>query len=866
MQQSEVTAVWRQRTGWMEQRARVAVIAFVMFVGAGPLRAQGVYAPAAATQGATPATSPAAVPSLVPSATQTTTGTQAGGLGGREQGQGSDTRGRTQSSRGQDARNQDARTQDARKRDSRTQDGRSRDAERDGTQGDDSLREVLPPPPTEFQLLVSESTGVDLPIFGASLFAGALPSTFAPVDDIPVAQDYVIGPGDVLQIQLYGQINDQGEYLVDRSGDIVFPEVGTLHVAGVRYEQLASFLKTRLSRVYRNFQLSVNLGQLRSIPVFVVGQARRPGAYTVSSLSTLLNALFVSGGPMPQGSLRDIQLLRGGVAIVHFDLYDLLLRGDKSKDVTLAAGDVLFIPTVGAQAAVVGSVNNPAIYELRQGDRLAELLQLAGGESPLAAGGSVRLERVFEHTMRSVVDVDRKRGDDPVLVSGDIVTVGAILNRYAAAVTLRGNVTMPGRYVWRPGMRILDLVPNREQLITRSYYTRRNALGLGRLGYEQTAGIAAGESVQAAPGSLRVNGDEQTQGTDNAVKSGSAAIGTNGGNSVGAALTGSNSAFRAENDVVLSAPDINWTYAVVERLNQATLTTSLLPFNPGALFLHNDQTQNLELLSGDVVTFFSTADLKVPTVQQTRFVRLEGEFNASGVYSVEPGETLRHLIARAGGFTPQAYLYASEFTRLSTRRVEQQRLAEYADTLEAQVAVTTSTSSARATTDRDAAASAAEAVEARQTIARLRRIVPIGRIVLELKPDSRTVESIPDLPLEDGDRFIVPRTPATVSVEGQVYSANAFVFLCDQRERDYLRRAGGPDRQADRKRSFIIRADGSVFSHQYGNVERAHVFPGDTIVIPPQLQRRAVLRNLIDVANIIGQFGLGAAAIELLTK
>ena len=624
-----------------------------------------------------------------------------------------------------------------------------------------------PSQPTDFQQLVADSTGVQLPIFGASLFGG-VPSTFAPVENIPVAPDYVIGPGDELRIQLYGQVNQQGSFTVDRTGDIAFPDVGTLHVAGIQYGQLAAFLRSQLSRVYRNFDLNVNLGQLRSIQVFVVGEARRPGAYTISSLSTLLNALFASGGPLPQGSLRDIRLLRGGSDLVHFDLYDLLLRGDKSKDVQLSPGDVIFIPPAGPQVAIAGSVNNPAIYEIHPGDTVHQLIELAGGTTSIATGSVVRLERVFEHTMRSIVDVDLSKAQDPVLAPGDIITVGAILNRYADAVTLRGNVTAPGRYVWHPGMRISDLVPSTQQLITRDYYRRRNQLGTGSTAYQPGAG------------SLQLGGNGNTQGTDNAVTSGAAASSNSGGNSVGAALTQSNSTFPALNDVVLSAPDINWGYAVIERLNPTTLTTSLIPFNPGALYLRNDQSQNFELLAGDIVTFFSTADLKVPTVQQTRFVRLEGEFLASGVYSVEPGETLRHLIIRAGGFTPDAYLYASEFTRLSTRRVQQQRLAEYADNLDAQVGALSATNNARSTSAADTAAAAQTTADARDAIGRLRRLVPIGRIVLEVKPDSRTVDSLPDLPLEDGDRFVVPRVPSTVAVEGQVYSANAFVFQYGQ--------------------------------------------------------------------------------------
>ena len=744
--------------------------------------------------------------------------------------------------------NRDNNTQRRTDQDNRTRDDQTR---REATPG------IIPEVPTEFQRLVNDSTGAPLPIFGASLFRD-VPSTFAPVENIPVAADYIIGPGDELRVQVFGQVNQQGSFVVDRTGNIAFPNVGTLHVAGVRYDQLSTFLKSQLGRVYRNFDVNVNLGQLRSIAVYVTGDTRRPGAYTLSSLSTLLNAVFASGGPLPQGSMRNIQLNRtdatGSHTLVHFDLYDLLLKGDKSKDIPLQPGDVIFIPPVGQQVAIAGSVNNPAIYEITPGTTVNQLIALAGGETSVALGSQVRLERIFEHTMRSIVDVPAN--NDVQLANGDILSVGAILNKYSDAVTLRGNVTTPGRYVWHPGMHILDLVPTRDLLITRDYYSRRNALGNG----------TAQPPNSGAPGALSVGGNNNTQAADNAAMTGQAntAAGGRGGTSVGEALTSSNSVFQAQNDLILSAPDLDWSYAVVERLDKTTLATSLIYFNPGKLYKEGDKSQNLNLLSGDVITFFSTADVKVPTVQQTRYVRLEGEFIASGEYSVIPGETLRHLLDRVGGFTPDAYLYGSEFTRVSTRRVQQQRLNEYADSLDAQISAQSSTNNARAISDRDAAAAQAGAAEARTAVARLRRAIPLGRIVLELKPDSRGVDSIPDLPLEDGDRFVVPRVPSTVSVEGQVYSANSFVFQRGRKEREYLRQAGGPDRQADRRRTFILRADGSVYSRQYGDVDRATMFPGDTIVVPPQLGSRAILRDLVDIASIVSGFGLGAAAIEVL--
>jgi polysaccharide biosynthesis/export protein len=256
----------------------------------------------------------------------------------------------------------------------------------------------------------------------------------------------------------------------------------------------------------------------------------------------------------------------------------------------------------------------------------------------------------------------------------------------------------------------------------------------------------------------------------------------------------------------------------------------------------------------------------VPTVQQTRYVRLEGEFVAAGVYSVLPGETLRGLLRRAGGFTPDAYLYASEFTRVSTQRVEQQRLNEYADELEAQVSAATSQNQVNAASPAEQASDAAQSAAARAAISRLRRIQAAGRIVLDLKPDSSGIDSLPDLALEDGDRFVVPRVPANVSVEGQVYSANAFVYRSGQRALTYLKKAGGPDRQADKKRMFILRADGSVVSSQYADVPKAAIYPGDTIVVPPALNRRSVLQRTTDIAQIVGNFALSIAALAVIAN
>jgi polysaccharide biosynthesis/export protein len=762
------------------------------------------------------------------------------------------------------------------------------------------LRPQIPFPPqplSEFQRLILDSTGKTLPIFGANLF-NTTPSTFAPVDNIPVTPDYVIGPGDELRLQIWGQINQHGSFVVDRTGSISLPQVGTIHIAGLQFSQVNDFLKSQLARIYRNFDLNVNLGQLRSIQIFVVGQARKPGSYTIGSLSTLLNALFASGGPLPEGSLRDIQVKRGAESVVHFDLYDLLLRGDKSKDIRLEPGDVIFIPNVGPQVAVLGSIATPAVYELEQETSFDQVIALAGGLTNAAAGSHIRVERISDHAQRSELNLNLAAGDNTPVQDGDIVSVNSIVDRFQNAVTLRGNVANPGRFQWHEGMRISDLIPDREMLITRKYYRAMDQLGqtrpepIGRApnsnGDNSAPGLAPDATLpDSNPYGTASNTNSNRTPFDSdytgQTPQGSAGIqltaphtttGTGKG-TLGTALVDNNGLFAPSNDVVLSAPDIDWDYAVIERQNAADLTTSLLTFNLAKAVIQRDPSQDLQLLPGDVVTVFSKADIRVPNARQTKFVILEGEFEASGKYSVLPGETLRQLLVRAGGLSPDAYLFASDFTRESVRRIQQQSLLEYADALESQIAATSSASAASALTDRDAAAAQSAAAAARAAVAGLRRAQPTGRIVLNLKPDSEGIASIPDIELQDGDRFIVPRVPATVAVQGQVYSANAFLYKNGMRVKDYLRLAGGPDRIADKKRAYILRADGSVVSRQSSNLGHRALFvdndfdslamyPGDTIIMPPVLEKGATMRMILDISTIVQGFGLGAAAVSVL--
>lgn len=749
-----------------------------------------------------------------------------------------------------------------------------------GSQGQTGMTPLPPEPLTDFQKFVASTTQQVLPIFGANLFR-QVPSTFAPLDQGPVPSNYVLGPGDQIRVQLWGQVNFATTTRIDRTGGIYLPQVGEVHLAGVPVSQLQQVLHDAVSRVFRNFQLSASVGQIRSIQVYVVGDARRPGVYTISSLSTLIDALFACGGPSADGSMRNIEVRRNGKVITDFDLYDLLLKGDRSKDVPLLSGDVIFIPPVGAEVAITGSVRKPAIYELSQGETLGQLIQDAGGATAIAAKTYISIERIVAHRDREAMQVSyNEAGLTTPLDSGDLIRVHAIAPLYKDTVTLRGNTANPGRFAWHAGMRLSDLIPNRASLVTRNYWWRRAQLGLPAPQFEplqsypplmqpnRPFNLQSGEAA-------RLQGRQSYQQIQNQLQKQNSGQGNS--SQINSSLA-SQAQIRTENTlgatpplkVELPAPDIDWSYAVIERLNPKTLRTTLIPFDLGKLVMDHDQSQNLLLQPGDVVTIFSQGDIHVPLSQQTKFVYLEGEFKHAGVYSVKPGETLPQLVQQAGGFTPDAYLYGARFTRVSTQVLQQARLNQYVQNLSIEIQRNTLNAANSSASSQDAAVAAGAQKSEQQLLARLKQVHATGRIVLDLKPTSVGIASLPNIVLQDGDRFVVPAVPSTVNVVGAVYDQNSFLYSPLRRVGDYLHLAGGANRDADRKYEFLIRADGSVVSRRdthtiFGNdFFSLRVYPGDTIVVPEKLYKPSRLQGLLQYTQLFSQLALGAASINVI--
>jgi protein involved in polysaccharide export with SLBB domain len=666
---------------------------------------------------------------------------------------------------------------------------------------------------SDFERFAEDATGRRLVVYGRRLF-DEVPSTFAPMNNIPVPADYAIGPGDELLIRVWGKINLDTTVTVDRNGQISLPKVGTLNVAGLRYEQLNSYLHTAVGIIYKGFELNVTLGHLHSIQIYVLGSARQPGAYTVSSLSTLLDALFASGGPSATGSMRHIQLRRGDHPLTELDLYDVLRKGDKSHDVQLLPGDVIYIPTVGPQVAIVGNVNEPGIFELKGDTNVFAALEDAGGLTNLATTERVLLERIENSQKRRVDEFALDAaGLRHMLKDGDLLKISPLSPRFENAVMIRGNVASPGRFLWHEGMRVADLIPSREVLVTRDHWNQQNH-----------------------------RADERH--TD------------------------------MMTDIAETNAEINWDYAAIERLDEHDLSTRLIPFNLGNAIDNPAASDNQLLKAGDIITVFSRKDLPLPLEKHATFVQIGGEVNAPGVYRVKPGETLRGVVGRAGGLTSHSYLFAAQLTRMTTKRMQQEQIDLSINRLKKELTSQYANAPRSSTASTAASANAAE----NQTklgmqsslISQLSSVQASGRVVLGIKPDAKTVEDIPNFPLEDGDSFFIPPQLGTVQVIGEVYNANAFRYQTNKCLRAYLDDTGGATRLADTKRIFLIRADGTVVSRQAhnswsGDFEDMALMPGDAIIVPPKLKvPGGFMEELPMITQVLSQTAMAGAVFSLI--
>ena len=748
-------------------------------------------------------------------------------------------------------------------------------------------KKITPLPPNEFQKYVLEVTGRAYPLYGADFFEN---SRYAmQQQQSPVGDDYLLGAGDQLLVRVWGSTSGETQVTIDRSGEIAIPKLGTLKLAGVKASQAQATVKALFNKYYKDIDVSVSLGRLRKITVYVVGQSRSPGSYQLNSQSTLTSGLFASGGPNASGSIRRIQLKRNGMVISELDLYAFLGKGDKTADVRLQDGDVIFYPQAEGHMAFVGKVNAPAVFEIKNNkETIADFLTLAGGLPVVADPRRANIERLTPGRDQPRRVEDLKLDDTGLkmqIQNGDVVSVGQIVPEMANAITLRGNVAQTSRTAFKPGMRISDVISQKTLLISPDSIRKQNEVLFDSFEQERSARYRArvpldlamermAEQQDKSQEKIQDKGQEKAQDKSNIFAVMEAVPAPKSDKQ-------EKSPFITEENVVDRIggliEEVNLDYAVIERINRNDLKVSVIPFNLGKVLANPKDADNFELQPGDVITVFSVKDLRVPISRRQVFVRIEGEVNRPGVYQVAPGEGLTHLIQKAGGMTADAYLFGAGFYREEVKKSQQENLNKLLRRIESESsgALAQAAQSVGASSDPGIVQAKITALKQsqQQSIERARSLKPEGRISLGLPAVSaESLDRLPAIRLSQGDKLYVPSRPDFVYIFGSVNTESALIYKDGLTVADYIQLAGS-GMGADKDGVILMRADGSAVSNQSSwrnEVMSTKVMPGDTIVMPEKLDRESgwsvLVRNTKDFTQILYQLGLGAAAIKTLRQ
>lgn len=664
--------------------------------------------------------------------------------------------------------------------------------------------------------------------FGYDIFHYA-PSTFEPLATGPVDPDYPIGPGDEVIVSVWGDNQYTHAAVVSREATISVPDIGQVVLNGLTLEQAKRLITDRLSTVYSGIRarrpstfVDVTLGKLRTIQVFILGDVARPGGYTISSVSTVLNALYNAGGPTSRGSMRDVRIIRHNQLYRRVDLYGYILTGSRAEDVRLQSGDVVFVPPIGKTVAILGEVHRPAIYEVRPEERFHQLLGLSGGVLTTALLDRMQIDRIIPFSERdSLPGIDRVAIDmplrailadstrDPEILDRDIIQIFRIGDVRKNTVAILGSVVFhPGTFQIKHGMRVSDLVQAAGGLASDTYLDRAF---LVRTAPDLSKGIHAfniGKAVAKDPENdieleeldevyvasvwdirdhhkVRIEGSVRKPGQYDYLDGMTIMdlIFTSGG------LKESASKLQAE----------------VSRIDSAAIATT-----KAARIYHVPISEDYGIHSKDSSFVLQENDeifvREIPDWQLQRNVTISGEVKYPGVYSLKArDERLSSLLVRAGGLKPGAYPRAATFTRTTG----------YA-----------------------------------------------GRLAVDVESVARNHKHRHDLVLEDGDVIDIPKEPKTVKVEGEVGSPSSSVLYEPGRSiGHYVDQAGGYTEKSDKGR---VR-----FELPNGRVKKARKFwfdpspePGAVVFVPakPTPEKKETLK---DIATIVGILSGAATTIIL---
>ena len=794
------------------------------------------------------------------------------------------------------------------------------------------------------------NVNTNLKQFGYALFAGS-PDTFAPATEVPVPAEYVLGPGDELNIHLYGREDQELVLVVDREGEIAFPALGPISVAGMGFAEAKAFIAQQVKQKMVGISADISMGKLRSIRIFALGDVERPGSYTVSGLSTISNALFVSGGIKKTGSLRNIQLKRDGQVMAVIDLYDFLLKGNTSDDERLLPGDVVFVPPIGKTAGIAGQVVRPAIYELKRERSVGDLIKLSGGLLPTAYKDMALIERIAPTGGRSVLKVSlSKRKPVTMLNNGDLLKVFSVTDYENNPVYLLGHVKRPGKYAWHKGMRLKELLPSTDKLLPEAkldygvieresgvnretsivhfnvldainskrsvmLHARDKVYIFKRAQLRETPTVQIAGSVQS-PGKYEVKKNMRlwdlvmaAGGLKRDVLMKNVELYRTDPHTKVVSLLSfdlGKAAWDKQNNPQLQDMDRVVVHSIWEVKKRYKVRVSGEVNNPGSYTLSAGmRLTDLLFAAGNVTdrSFLQQAEVTRYTVEDGKrrvsrhfqvnllealqgnqeaniklepydvlmvrrlsnwndlaHVKIKGEVNFPGSYPVEDGERLSSLLERAGGFTSKAYLPAAIFTRVSIREEQQKHLHELG--LQMQADIDRQATSIADIKDKALLSRAQQDLEkARRVLKQMQDAKATGRLVIRLADMDHFKGSEFDLRLRAGDTLTIPQRPDQVLVLGQVYNQSAFIYRRNFSVDDYVAVAGGTMRFADTANIYVIRANGEVDA-DHSLWRRKRLYPGDTIVVPQEIEQFHFVDSMLDWSRMIADVGLTLAAFR----
>lgn len=739
-------------------------------------------------------------------------------------------------------------------------------------------------------LLPLQKTGQEaLKPFGYDVFAqeASTYTSLSPLTSVPVPSNYRVGPGDAINVQLYGNQDNSYQLTVARDGRIDFPQLGPISVGGQLFSAVQAQIESRVLHQMIGVHASVTMSESRAIQVFVMGDAFQPGVYTISGLGTMTSALYAAGGVSSVGSLRAAELVRDGKVIDKLDLYDLLIHGSTANDAKLLQGDVVFVPPVGHTVSVDGEVERPAIYEIGDETTPAQAIALAGGLTPDADVADATITRILPNGTKVALPLELGAGGvSEGLRNGDYIRVPRLKPSLDAAVTLQGNIYNPGVYAYRAGMRLTDVLRSVGELKPNTdlrYVLIRRELPPDRHVIAVSANLATALANPNSKADVPLMPRDQITVFD--LSSSRSHIVQPILDVLKAESTAENPEQSATVEGQVNVPGqyplepgmrvsdlirAGGGLADSAYVGRAELTRYVVGPN-GVRQTEIDEVDVAKALEGDPQAdpalkpydVLSVEEISQWTEQAT--VSLKGEVRFPGTYSIRPGETLKSVIERAGGLTPWAFPLGAVFTRQEIQIREQNEMDLLAQRMQVELGVLALRATATATGNTGGSGANAMIV-AKSLLEELRSQKAVGRLVINLPKILNTpAGSAYDVILRSGDTLVVPRYEQEVTVIGEVQDPTSHLYSPDLSRDGYIDLSGGFTAQADKKRIYVVRADGSVVANggsSWFSGRRQSIQPGDTVVVPINAEQMLPLPFWQAVTGIIYQIAIATAAVH----